>query len=97
MLGATVLFGLTVGNLLMLHPLLLAERFGVRDYPRIYSRSQLAATLGIAAGPAAAGLLHDALDGYGAAFALIALASGLAGAVLATSGSTRPRVASSPA
>jgi hypothetical protein len=42
---------LTVGNLLMLHPLLLAERFGVRDYARIYSRSQFAATFGVAAGP----------------------------------------------
>jgi MFS family permease len=97
LLGATVLFGVTVGNLLMLHPLLLAERFGVRDYPRIYSRSQFAATLGIAAGPAAAGVLHDALDGYGAAFSLIALASVLAGAVLSTSGPTRTRVQGSPA
>jgi MFS family permease len=92
LLLATALFGITVGNLLMLHPLLLAERFGVRDYPRIYSRSQLAATLGIAAGPAAAGLLHDALDGYGAAFALIALASVVAGVVLAASGPTRAPV-----
>jgi MFS family permease len=89
LLVATVLFGLTVGNLLMLHPLLLAERFGVRDYPRIYSRSQLAATVGIAAGPALTGVLHDALDGYGAAFALIAAASALAGGVLLLSGPTR--------
>ena len=29
-----VLFGATVGNLLMLQPLLIAERFGVLDYPR---------------------------------------------------------------
>jgi predicted MFS family arabinose efflux permease len=97
LLGATVLFGLTVGNLLMLHPLLLAERFGVVDYPRIYSRSQLAATLGIAAGPAAAGLLHDALDGYGAAFALLAAGSVAAGAALATSGPTRAPVQGSTA
>ncbi|HWH30957.1 MAG TPA: MFS transporter, partial [Mycobacteriales bacterium] len=86
---STVLFGATVGNLLMLHPLLLAERFGVRDYPRIYSRSQLAATLGIAAGPAVAGAMHDALDGYGAAFALIAAASVLGAVALSASGPTR--------
>jgi MFS family permease len=97
LLVATVLFGLTVGNLLMLHPLLLAERFGVRDYPRIYSRSQVAATLGIAAGPAAAGYMHDVLDGYGAAFAVIAVSSVLAGSVLATSGPTRAGVQRSPA
>ncbi|MCW2665910.1 MAG: major facilitator superfamily 1 [Frankiales bacterium] len=90
---ATVLFGITVGNLLMLHPLLLAERFGVRDYGRIYSRSQLFATLGVAAGPAALGVLFDVLDGYGAAFGLAALASVLAAVVLSTSGPTHPEAA----
>jgi predicted MFS family arabinose efflux permease len=97
LLLATVLFGLTVGNLLMLHPLLLAERFGVRDYARIYSRSQFAATFGVAAGPAAVGVLHDALDGYGAAFTLAALASVLAAVALTVSGPTRAPVAGSPA
>ena len=90
LLLSTVLFGATVGNLLMLHPLLLAERFGVRDYPGIYSRSQLAATVGIAAGPAVAGAMHDALDGYGAAFAVIAAASVLAAVALSLSGRTHP-------
>ena len=85
----TVGFGLTVGNLLMLHPLLLAERFGVRDYARIYSRSALFATAGIASGPAFIGLLRDAVDGYGIAFAVAAAASVLAAAVLACSGPTR--------
>jgi MFS family permease len=87
-LASTVAFGLTVGNLLMLHPLLLAERFGVRDYGRIYSRSQLVATFGVAAGPAVLGLLHGALGGYGAAFALAASASLVAALVLAASGPT---------
>jgi predicted MFS family arabinose efflux permease len=95
LLLATVLFGLTVGNLLMLHPLLLAERFGVRDYARTYSRSQFVATFGVAAGPGAVGVLHDALDGYGAAFSLAALASLLAAGVLTASGPTRAPVAGS--
>ena len=95
LLAATVLFGLTVGNLLMLHPLLLAERFGVRDYGRIYSRSQLVATLGVAAGPAVVGVLHDVLDGYGAAFTLAAAASVGAAAVLSVSGPSRLHVAGS--
>jgi MFS family permease len=97
LLTATVLFGVTVGNLLMLHPLLLAERFGVRDYARIYSRSQLVATFGVAAGPAVIGVLHDALDGYGAAFTLAAAASLLAAGVLAVSGPTRVDVTGSAA
>lgn len=94
---ATVLFGVTVGNLLMLHPLLLAERFGVRDYARIYARSQLVATIGIAAGPAAAGLLRDALAGYGAAFGLLGAGSVAAGAVLLSSGPAARAVRPSPA
>ena len=89
LLVLTAAFGLTVGNLLMLHPLLLAERFGVTDYGRIYSRSQLVATLGVAAGPAAIGVLHDLVGGYGVAFTLAGLASVLAAAVLALSGPTR--------
>ncbi len=89
LLIATVAFGLTVGNLLMLHPLLLAERFGVRDYGRIYSRSQLVATLGVAGGPAFIGTLHDVVDGYGIAFAVAGGASVVAAVVLSCSGPTR--------
>ena len=98
LLVLTVAFGLTVGNLLMLHPLLLAERFGVRDYGRIYSRSQLVATLGVAIGPAAIGGLHDLVDGYGLAFGLAGVASLVAAGVLAVSGPTRlPSPVVSPA
>lgn len=89
LLLTTIGFGLTVGNLLMLHPLLLAERFGVRDYARIYSRSALLATAGIASGPAFIGVLRDAVDGYGIAFAVAAAASLLAAVVLSFSGPTR--------
>ena len=95
LLAATVLFGLTVGNLLMLHPLLLAERFGVRDYARIYSRSQFVATLGVAAGPAVVGVLHDVLSGYGAAFTLAAAASLGAAVALSASGPAEEVVAGS--
>ena len=94
LLVATVAFGLTVGNLLMLHPLLLAERFGVRDYGRIYSRSQLVATLGVASGPAFIGVLRDAVDGYGTAFVVAGAASVLAAVALSFSGPTRPAPAS---
>ena len=89
LLVTTVGFGLTVGNLLMLHPLLLAERFGVRDYGRIYSRSQLVATLGVAGGPLFIGALHDVVDGYGIAFAVAGAASVVAAGVLSLSGPTK--------
>lgn len=63
--GATVLvgagtLGLTVGNLLMLQPLLMAEAFGVRDYPRIFSVANLTMTIGVAGGPLLMGMLYDA-------------------------------------
>ncbi|MFM8776187.1 MAG: hypothetical protein ACKOEH_04760, partial [Actinomycetota bacterium] len=35
LLLAIGLFGVTIGNMVMMQSLLLAERFGVRDYPRI--------------------------------------------------------------
>ena len=72
-----VLFGLSVGNLLMLQPLLLAEAYGVREYSKIYSMSSLIMTIGVGAGPTVLGVLHD-LSGYRLAFFVAALSSGLA-------------------
>ena len=75
-LAGTVLFGLTMGNSLMMHPLLLAERFGTRDYGRIYSTSQLVTVVGVAGCPPLIGLLYEASGGYTVPF----LASGRADA-----------------
>ena len=66
--GSIVLFGATIGNILMLQPLLIAERFGVRHYPQIYSRAQLFALVGTAGGPLLLGWLHDLTDGYRPAY-----------------------------
>ena len=52
------LFGATVGNLLMLQPLILAEAFGVREYARIFSVSNLMSSLGTSIGPALLGLAY---------------------------------------
>ncbi|MDY7105493.1 MAG: MFS transporter [Actinomycetota bacterium] len=76
-LAVAVLFGLSVGNLLMLHPLLLADRFGIRDYSRIYGLSQLVMTTGVGLGPFVVGVLHD-WSGYGLAFLVAASASAIA-------------------
>jgi predicted MFS family arabinose efflux permease len=63
-LATTLVFGATIGNSLMMHPLLLAERFGVRDYGRIYSASQMMTVVGVASCPALIGLLYEASGGY---------------------------------
>jgi predicted MFS family arabinose efflux permease len=76
-----VLFGGTVGNVLMLQPLLIAERFGVLDYPRIFSRSQFFAMFGVAGGPLLLGWLHDQSGSYRMPY-LVAGACSVAGAAV---------------
>ena len=67
-----VLFGLGVGNVLLLHPLLLAEVFGVRDYARIYGRSAIFVAAGNAFGPLSMGWLRDHGGGYRSAYVMAA-------------------------
>jgi len=88
-LASIVLFGLTIGNSLMMHPLLLAETFGTRHYGRIYSTSQLITITGIAGCPALIGILYEVSDGYTAPFLGAAALSLLGLAVLALSGIER--------
>jgi len=80
------LFGITVGNLLMLQPLLIAQAFGIGDYPRIFAMANLLSSLGTAAGPALLGAIYAASgEHYGAAYAIAAAAS-LIGLLLFCSG-----------
>jgi MFS family permease len=80
--AAIVLFGATVGNVLMLQPLLIAERFGVVDYPRIFSRSQFFTMFGVAGGPLLLGWLHDRTDGYRTPYLVAGVCSVAGAAVL---------------
>lgn len=78
---ASLLFGCTIGNLLMLQPLVLADRYGVRDYSRIFSVLQLIVTgLGVAGGPYLLGYLHD-VSSYTASY-LAAAGLSMTGAVV---------------
>lgn len=63
-LSAVVLFGVTIGNSLMMHPLLLAEKYGTKEYGRIYSMSQFITMVGVAGGPLLIGLFYDLSGGY---------------------------------
>ncbi|MGA0885512.1 MAG: MFS transporter [Ilumatobacteraceae bacterium] len=73
-----LLFGATVGNILMLQPLLIAERFGVREYPKLFGRTQFLSVAGVAGGPWLLGWLHDVAGGYETAY-LVAAGMSLAG------------------
>lgn len=74
-------FGVAVGNVLLLHPLLLAHVFGMSDYPRIYGRSQFFTTFGVAGGPFLYGWLHDHAGGYSTSY-LVGGALGVTGLLL---------------
>jgi len=85
------LFGISVGNLLMLQPLLLAEAYGVRDYARIFSVSNLMSSWGTAAGPALLGAVYTASGNqYSLSYLAAALAGALGLALFLSGGSLRP-------
>ena len=86
---ALPVFGLTVGNILMLQPLLIAERFGVKDYPRLFSRSQFVSTFGVAGGPLLLGWLHDVGGGYRTSYLVAGCCSVVGAMILSTGGSAR--------
>lgn len=81
LLLSIALFGVTIGNMVMMQSLLLAERFGVRDYPRIAARSGLVSFSGTALGPLLLGWLYDVAGGYRSSY-LAAAACSLIGALL---------------
>ncbi|MEQ8956120.1 MAG: MFS transporter, partial [Gammaproteobacteria bacterium] len=72
------LFGTTVGNLLMLQPLIVAAAFGVRDYARIFSVSNQMTSWGTAIGPALLGLAYGLNNNqYSLSYQVAALAGAL--------------------
>jgi MFS family permease len=88
--AGAVLLGASVGNVLMLQPLLLVEAFGLRDYGRIYSLSQLLTAIGVAGGPVLIGVINAATAGYTVPYLVVAAASLGGFALLLLSG--RPQV-----
>jgi MFS family permease len=81
LLIAIGLFGVTIGNMVMMQSLLLAERFGVRDYPRIAARSGLISFSGTAFGPLLLGWLYDVAGGYRSSYLAAGVCS-IFGAIL---------------
>ncbi|MEM7287283.1 MAG: MFS transporter [Actinomycetota bacterium] len=84
--GAAFVMGATVGNLLMLQALLVAEAFGVLAYARLFSLNQLLVTIGVGLGPFVVGVLEDVVS-YRLGFAVAAACSVAGAAVLSSAGS----------
>lgn len=80
------LFGATVGNLLMLQPLLIAEAFGIREYARIFAVANLMSSWGTAAGPAVLGFAFAVNANFYSLSYWIAAAAGGIGLILFLSG-----------
>lgn len=91
LLAGIVTLGLTIGNILMMQPLLIAERFGVRDYPRLFSKAQFYSTLGTAAGPLLLGWLRDSAGGYRTSYLIAAGCTAAGVLVLRAAGPTTVR------
>lgn len=89
LLVMAALFGLTVGNLLMMQPLMLAEAFGLKAYGRIFSVNQFLMVAGVASGPAIMGLFYERAGGYDIACLAMAGASTLAFVFIAAAGPVR--------
>lgn len=86
---SAVLFGATIGNLLMLQPLIVSAAFGVTGYPKIFAFMQLIVTFGIAGGPFLLGYLHDAAS-YQTSYLVGACVSAAGGIAFALSGNAHP-------
>jgi MFS family permease len=81
LLIASAGFGVTIGNILLLQSMLLAEEYGAQNYARIYSIGSLIATAGVAGGPLILGMLHDG-SGYRLAYLAAMIASWVAAALM---------------
>ena len=80
------LFGAMVGNVLMMQSLLIAQRFGVKDYARISARSQLVSLTGTAIGPILIGSIRDSAGNYTVPYLVAGCLSLLGAAIFTQSG-----------
>ena len=62
--AASLVFGVTIGNVFMLQALLVGECFGMRSFATVLGLMQLLTQTASGLGPFALGLLHDALGSY---------------------------------
>jgi len=62
--AASFVFGLTMGNIFMLQPLLVAEYFGVGAFASVLGSLQLVTQLASGLGPVAVGLAFERMGGY---------------------------------
>ncbi len=82
LLGATLLFGLTIGSIFMLQSLLVMEIFGVASFGKIFGLLNLVTSMAGGLGPLAVGAVATHLGGYPSALLMLSCMAGF-GAVVA--------------
>lgn len=75
---ASVAFGLGVGNVITLPPLIVHAEFGARSFATVFGMASAAIQIGVAAGPGLVGVLRDATGGYTVAVGVLAALDALA-------------------
>jgi MFS family permease len=83
LVGGSVVFGLTIGNLTTLSPIIVRREFGAASFGAIFGIASCGIQLGTALGPSFYGLLHDASGGYRLPLLLAAAMDLLAGIIIA--------------
>lgn len=73
LVGASLLYGIGLGNVTTLSPLIVRREFGAESFGPIYGVASMAIQLIAALGPGFYGLLHDAFGGYSVPLVLAAL------------------------
>jgi predicted MFS family arabinose efflux permease len=76
--AASVVFGLNVGNIITLPPLITHAEFGARSFATVFGMTSAAIQLGVAAGPGLVGVLRDVTGGYPAPLGVLAVLDALA-------------------
>ncbi|MBW2281286.1 MAG: MFS transporter [Deltaproteobacteria bacterium] len=78
LVAASLLFGLTIGNIFMMQSLLTGEIFGIPSFGTVFGLLQLVTQMAAGLGPLVVGLLHSALGGYAPTWLLLSGLSGFA-------------------
>jgi MFS family permease len=82
LLGASLLFGLTVGNITTLSPIIVRREFGAAAFGPVFGMASCAIQFVSALGPSFYGLVHDALGSYRGPLLMAAVADVLAAIIL---------------
>jgi MFS family permease len=84
LIGASMLFGLTVGNVTTLSPIIVRREFGAAAFGPIFGLASCAVQLATALGPSFYGLVHDWFGGYRESLFVAAAADAIAAIIIKT-------------